>query len=225
MGPVVAAGPVLALPDRDGLLEGVDREPGRLERLTTVGRRHDDRDGRLRERERARAMQERDPLDVGPAAANLGGDLGHALHRDLLVRLVRQSGDAAAPLGVVTHDAEEGDDRAAARCRRPFGGLGDRQGRPVERHPVTIGRRRKRRLVRRRPSRPLDVGAPQGPVDHGASVLARVREAPGPDQEASGRGRGIPARSEPTDRGEERGEVRPRSGKRFVHSFGARRAG
>ena len=129
VGPVVAPGPVLALPDRDRLLEGVDREPRRLEGLGPVRRGDDHGDRCLRELEVTRAVQEREPLEIGPAAPGIRRDLVHATDRDLLVGLVGEAGDAVATLGVVADHAEERHDRPAARGRGPFGGLGDGQGR------------------------------------------------------------------------------------------------
>ena len=61
--PVGAALPVLALPDRDRLLQRVDAVPRRLERLGAVRRRHDDRHRGLGQREVTGAVQERDPVD------------------------------------------------------------------------------------------------------------------------------------------------------------------
>ena len=69
LAPVVAPGPVLVLPDRHRLLEGVDREPGGLEGLGPVRRRDDHGDRRLREREVTRAVQEREPLDARASGA------------------------------------------------------------------------------------------------------------------------------------------------------------
>ena len=90
-GPVGAALPVLTLPDRHRLLEGVDAEPRRLERLGPVRRRHDDRDRRLRQLEVADAVQQRDAVDHGPAPARLVGDRGQLGDRLLLVGLVGEA--------------------------------------------------------------------------------------------------------------------------------------
>src|SRR5262245_23193257 len=113
-GPRGPAVPVLLLPDRHGLLQGVDGEPRGFERLGAVRRRRDDEHRRLRQLEMPETVQQREPLDVGPPATRLGRDLMESRERGVLVGLVRERGHALATVGVVAHDSKEADDRPRA---------------------------------------------------------------------------------------------------------------
>ena len=62
-----------------------------------------------------------------PPAPRLGGDRRERGDRLFLVGLVGEAVHTVAPFGVVAHDTEEHDDRAAARRRRPRGGGVDRE--------------------------------------------------------------------------------------------------
>ena len=71
-----AVGPVLALPDRHRLLERVDAEAGRLERLGAVRRRRDHRHRRLRQHEVTDAVEQREAFHDRPPAPSLDHRLG-----------------------------------------------------------------------------------------------------------------------------------------------------
>src|SRR3954451_13673715 len=69
--PVGSLRPMFLLPDRDRFFERVDRVRGGLERRRAVGGRHHNHARRFRERQMADPMQNRDPLEVGPAHAHV----------------------------------------------------------------------------------------------------------------------------------------------------------
>src|SRR3954466_12058242 len=89
LGPRGPAVPVLLLPDRHGLLQGVDGEPRGFERLGPVGRRCNHEHRRFRQLEVTEAVQQREPLDLGPMPTGLSRDLTETRERRVLVRLVR----------------------------------------------------------------------------------------------------------------------------------------
>ena len=147
--PVGALRPVLALPDGHRLLQRVDREASRLERLGPVGRRGDDHDRGFGQPEVADPVQQREALDVGPAAAGLGRDLLETARRDVLVGLVAQTRHAVTTFRVVADDPEEAHDRAARGRRRPTVDGVDGEGLTREADPVTHGRRLEHARYRR----------------------------------------------------------------------------
>ena len=196
--PVGSARPVLLLPDRHGLLQRVDAEPRRLERLGAVRRRDDDEHRRFRQLELADAVQQRDALDVGPARPGRVDDLGHRASGRLLVRLVGHRPHAVASFGVVADDAREAHDGARRRGRRPRErGLG-RQRLGRQRDPVTrvgVGGRcrhapQSRNLLRvlpsGRPGRGRGRGRDRGSRRYTRSDGARGRRGPrGPSTRAA----------------------------------------
>src|ERR687886_1959602 len=68
----------LLLPERDGLLQAVDRVPAGGERVVAMRSRDGDRDARLADPHQADAMVDRDLAEV-VARLQIGGDLGHHL--------------------------------------------------------------------------------------------------------------------------------------------------
>ena len=135
--------PVLLLPDRRRLLQRVDAE-----RARPRTRRRDAAPRRRRRPTARRASARRRGAAARPARASgqrrraLGDDLGH----DPARRAPRRPRTSCArtpsrPFGVIAHDAEERDDRAGARRRRPRVQRVDRQRGVGERDPVArVGR-------------------------------------------------------------------------------------
>ena len=99
--------------------ERVDREPRRVERFGAMWRRDDGEHGGLADRQLAGAVDQRHPAGVGPAPAQLAGEVGEARHDLGLVGLVDQVLDPVTALGVVAHGAAEQDDRPAIGPYRP----------------------------------------------------------------------------------------------------------
>src|SRR2546423_13985274 len=85
--PLLAALVGLLLPERDALLERVDRVLARGERVLTVRGGDRDHDARLADLDSPRAVMDGDLAEV-VALLEFRGDLGHHLLRHLLVRLV-----------------------------------------------------------------------------------------------------------------------------------------
>src|SRR5262245_24419345 len=146
LGPCGPAVPVLLLPDRHGLLQGVDGEPCGFERLRSVGRRCNHEHRRFRQFEVAESVQQRESFDLRPLPTRLRGDLTEARERGIFVRLVRERGDAVATVGMVAYHTEEADDRTRGRGGGPRGGCVGGQHLVRECDPVG----RSRRIVRRR---------------------------------------------------------------------------
>jgi len=134
--PVGALGPDFVLPDRSGFLERVDRESSRLERLGSMRGRHHGDDRGLADLESTQSVQEHHATGVGPAAPQLGSDLGESRHRLLLVGLVREVFDARAPFGVIANRPAEEHDGPALRPNRPVVRCSDRQFGLSETEPV-----------------------------------------------------------------------------------------
>ena len=189
---------MLALPDRHRFLERVDAEPRGLERFGPVRRGRHDRDRRFGERQVADAVQQREPLDDGPAARALGRDRGQPAHRLLFVglvgdararRRVLRSGRGRRPRNTTTAPA---DARRRPRRRGVDGQRLERDGDPVAaggrehgghrseaRSPALKATRRELTIEAQRPRRytPRDVG-PAG--DESASSDERRRPTPDP---------------------------------------------
>ena len=85
---------------------------------------------------RPSAMQEHHAPGVGPTAPQLGADLGESGHDLLLVGLVGEMFDPAAPVGVVADGPAEQHDGAALRSNRPVVRRADRQFGLGETEPV-----------------------------------------------------------------------------------------
>src|SRR3990172_4398147 len=105
LDPDLAALPYLLLPDRDGLLEPVDKVVAGLERRLAVRRGDGDEKRRLADLQAARAVLHSDAGDR-PAGHRLLGDLSHHPRRHLRVGVVLQVEEAAAP-AVVPDDAQK----------------------------------------------------------------------------------------------------------------------
>src|SRR5690606_3589052 len=149
--PALAARPRLPLPDGDRALQGVDAEAGRRERLLPVGGGDDHDDGALADGEDARAVQQRDPADVGPAGPGLLGDGGQPGHDLGLVGRGLGARAARAAGGGVAGRAGDRGDGAAGGAQRPGHRLGHGQGRRRQAEPrVARGRRQLRCGVHRR---------------------------------------------------------------------------
>src|SRR3954453_1191785 len=106
-GPFGAIRPALALPYRNGDLQGIDREAGGAERLTPVRRRHGRDHGALTELQAAQAMHHDHSPAPRPAGARLGRDLCQFGNDHLVVCLVLQPPHVGAALGVVADGATE----------------------------------------------------------------------------------------------------------------------
>ena len=96
---------VLLLPDGNGVLEGVDREPARVERLGAMVRRDGDGDRNLADLEAADAMDDRDSRDA-ELRDRLDLDLLHLGDGHRSVGFVFEERHAA-PVVVVADDADE----------------------------------------------------------------------------------------------------------------------
>src|SRR5688572_5668511 len=103
----------LLLPDRDNLLQPVDRILARVERRSAVRRRDDDRDTRLANVHMTEAVNNRDAPDVPGGPHELSNFL-HGLERHRLVGFILQI-SRRLPLGVVPHDTFEDTQRAILR--------------------------------------------------------------------------------------------------------------
>src|SRR3954462_8788303 len=177
--PVGATLPVLALPDGDRLLQGVDAVPRGLERLGPVRGRHHHRHRAVGQLEVTDAVQERDSVDHRPLAARLDGYRGE-LHDPLfLVGLVGEAGHAAASVGVVAHHTEEDHDRPTGCGGGPRGGGVDRQGDADDFDPVA-GRGRVHARHR------SDEGVAGAPRRGGPELLARTKPQVRGDEEPRG---------------------------------------
>ena len=112
-----------------------------------------------------------------PAPAGLGGDRGQLGDGLLLVGLVGEAAHAVATVGVVAHDAEEHDDRAAAGRGGPGGGGVDRQRVAGDGDPVAGGGRLHGAMVVKAASR-----APCGPAPRPAAEtpVGATRKRAGP---------------------------------------------
>jgi hypothetical protein len=118
LDPVRAAGRELLLPDRDGLLQRVDRETAGLERLGAVRRGGRDHHRGLADREPAHAVRERE-LHLRPARRDGVADLAHLLLRHGRVGLVLEVVDLRAARLVAHHAGER--DHAAHLGTRDLG--------------------------------------------------------------------------------------------------------
>src|SRR5688572_11643524 len=95
----------LLLPDRDNLLQPVDRILARVERRAAVRRRDDDRDTRLANVHMAEPVNDRDTADIPRGPHELSNFL-HGLERHRLVGFILEIA-CRLPLGVVPHDTFE----------------------------------------------------------------------------------------------------------------------
>ena len=110
--PLGALRPDFFLPDRDGVLEGVDGEPAGLEGFTAVRGRGGDGDADIANLEGAEPVGDGDPHT--PPFGGLRRDAGHLLARQGLVRFVLEMIDLPAPR-VVANDAQEQHETSGAR--------------------------------------------------------------------------------------------------------------
>ena len=118
--PLRAAIPELFLPDRDRGFEGVDQEPGRLERRAAMGGGNGDNDGGLAQQDPAFAMPENDSGEVGPPEARLIGERLETGNNFLAVGLVIDMDDTVGVVGVVAHQAVEQHHSAALGASQPL---------------------------------------------------------------------------------------------------------
>lgn len=110
--PLGAFRPDFFLPDRDGLLEGVDGEPAGLEGFTPVRCRRGNGDADISDLEGAEPMGDGDPHT--PPFDSLRRDAGHLRARQGLVRFVLEMIDLPAPR-VVANDAQKQHETSGAR--------------------------------------------------------------------------------------------------------------
>ncbi len=110
--PLCTLRPDFFLPDRDGVLEGVDGEPAGLEGLTAVRGRRGDGDANIPNLEGAEPVGDGDPHT--PPFGSLRRDAGHFLARQGLVGFVLEMIDLPAPR-VVANDAQKQHQTSGAR--------------------------------------------------------------------------------------------------------------
>lgn len=145
--PVGSAGPVLALPNRDGLLYRVDTEARSLERLGTMRTGHNHHDRSLPDGQVTDPVEQNDPIHGRPPVPQRRHDSVEP-HLGLLgVGLVGDSGHTGPPLGVVADHALERHDRTRPGQRDPRGRLVGGEGRVEESHPVAVPRCRVHGLI------------------------------------------------------------------------------
>lgn len=112
--------PELLLPDRDRGFQGVDQEPGSLERRTAVGGGNGDDDGGLAQQNPAFAMPENDAGEIGPPEACLVGERLETGNDLLAIGLVIDMNDAVRVIGVVAHQAVEHHHSTALGAAQPL---------------------------------------------------------------------------------------------------------
>ena len=114
--PLRPARPVFLLPDRSPGLDLIDQIPRSRERVAPMWRGDSHSNRNLADTQLADAVNRSD-LDDRPTLTYLANDLRDLVDDLLVVRLVLQVGHTASPRRVVTHGANEQDNRTGIRRR------------------------------------------------------------------------------------------------------------